>query len=714
MNRLLQLSVFITGLALSLVACRKDKFFAGKDNNIVSFQLSKGGTVLKAYIVNDSVVVTLPGRMSLGGAVASVVLSEHARISPDPASVTDWDSTQTFTVTSYDGMVRTYTYTLQRNIISKDGNITLMTQSDVDTLVSMGLNQINGNLTIGRPAGPDSIHSLAGLTSIKTITGDFTLNPTYTGKDLKGLDSLETVGSFLIGKDVSTGEVDPVMNLKTFSLPRLKLVQSDMILNGVGVSSIDLPMLTSVGRNLEVLNLDSLSTLELPKLANVLQSVTVQGSQNTNALQSINFPALTTVEGDIAISLWSALTSVDLPVLTQAGSFKIPYEFTITSITAPKLTQLAGGIDLSSAVVLTKLDLSALQKVGGDLELQSVMALQNLDGLKSLTSIGGRLDLNTNSALTSINGLKSLTSVGGDVLLQSLDALSDDNLDGLSALKTIGGDLNLSEVPFKKFTGFAVTQIANIKIYGSNLTTIETIDLSKLNITGQVTINGVTNGAAVKGPTILNADLLIQDCDIIMSGFGQVNNLSYQASNLSSTGPESISTQKVIGTLSVYVASGISKISLPDLTEVDGLFSLQIYTQLELDAPLLASTGQLLADVAYSNMDVLSLPQLATVNGSCSISTGAPGYSLGAIQIPKLSTVNGTLSISGPNTRITNLDGLSALTSVQGISIQNNTMLTDYTGLKNVIGGFGASKWGVGGNSYNPTYQDMVDGKYKP
>ena len=122
-------------------------------------------------------------------------------------------------------------------------------------------------------------------------------------------------------------------------------------------------------------------------------------------------------------------------------------------------------------------------------------------------------------------------------------------------------------------------------------------------------------------------------------------------------------------------------------------------------------------DLAGANMDMLSLPELVSVTGNCEFVTGNHDASIGAIQVPKLASIAGTLTIRGQehgyeNNRMTNLDGFSALTSVQGVTVQHNYALVDYTGLKHVIGGITGGKWQVSDNGYNPTYQDMVDGKF--
>jgi len=426
---------------------KKNDPFEGRDNDIASFQLKKGDVVLTASIKQDSIVITAPGGLSLTGVTPAVVLSEHARMAPDPATVTNWEQAQEFVVTSYDGMAKTYKYVLQRNIISKDGDIILMRQADVDSLAALQLSRINGSLTIGNAAGADSIYSLAKLSTITTITGDLIINPTFAGKDLGGLDNLETIGGFSIGTDINNYTQGPVMNLKTISFPRLTSIMSSMIVNGPGITSLQLPVLTNVDLDLQLLYLDSLKTVEFPKLQRVLQSVICQGSFLTNSLETISFPALETIGGDFYVTSYSNLISVKLAALTKVSSISIIGEPALTTIEASRLTTTAFQADFSANPVLTTLHLEALTKVGGQFHLENSASIDNLDGVRSLTEIDGDLNLTSLPLLQDISSLKTLKKVGGNLLLQYLDQLSDQDLATFAALNTVGGEVDLIAIP---------------------------------------------------------------------------------------------------------------------------------------------------------------------------------------------------------------------------------------------------------------------------
>jgi hypothetical protein len=426
---------------------KKDGPFEGRDNTIASFQLKKGDVILSAAIKQDSIVITAPGSLSLTGVTPAVVLSEHARISPDPATVTNWEQPLDFVVTSYDGIAKTYKFVLQRNIISKDGDIVLMRQADVDSLAALQLSRINGSLTIGNPAGVDSIYSLDKLSTIRSITSDLIINPTFAGKDLKGLENLETIGGFRIGTDYNSFTPGPVMNLKTISFPKLTGIMSTMIVNGVGITSLQLPVLTNVDLDMQLLYLDSLTTVEFPKLQRVLQSVIFQGTFTNNTLETISFPALGTIGGDFYVTSYSNLVSVKLAALTRVSTISITGEPALTTIEAPKLTTTDFHADFSYNPALTTLNVNALTKVGGQFHLENASSLDNLNGVRSLTEVGGDLNLSSLPQLQDLSALKTLKKVGGNLFLQSLDQLSDQNLTTFAALNTVGGEVDIVSIP---------------------------------------------------------------------------------------------------------------------------------------------------------------------------------------------------------------------------------------------------------------------------
>lgn len=693
-----------TILAVVLMSsCKKDSLFKGTDKAINTFELKQGDVVLKGSISPNNITITAPENLVLKGAIPNVILSEKARIQPDPASISNWDEAHEFVVTAHDGTETTYSYKVERNVISRDGDVVLVSQSDVDALAALKLTAINGSLTIGKANGADQITSIASLSGLKSIAYDLTINPGYVGKDLAGLQNLETVGTIQIGA---------LKDLETIAFPKLRSVALNLIVNGAGVKTLSFPELVKVDRGLQLISLLAMTEMSFPKLKTILQNLTIQGTYESSELKAVNFPELESMDGDLSILQYDKLRSVKFPKLLKANMLTITGFSELTSIEMPKLKNLLGNTDLSYNGNLSTLDLSALQTIGGGLRLQNLVALEQLEGLKSLTTVEGELFLYSLSALKNLNGLKALQTVGSNVMLSGFDVLADPNLAGLAGVKKIGGDLIISQVPFKTFSGFALTEINNLSIFGF-VSTITDIDVSKINITNTLTISNITNGVKVKGKDVYACGLTIEQSAVELEGFKEVKNLTYNVS--SGVKPiQTITVRKVTNNLNIGVY-GFTKLSMPNLEEVGKESRITVSSKMELDFPALKKSGSL--EIAATQMDVFAMPALQTIEGDCSITTGNYQGSMGDVQFPALTKISGSLKLFGyssyyTNDRITNLNGFSALTNVKRVELSYNVALVDFKGLKNAIPSLTAANWAVTGNKYNPSYEDMVNAKY--
>jgi len=690
-----------------ICSCDKDDSpFSGSDNYISSFSLTQGGVTFNAEISLNSITISAPENLSLTGATANVVLSENAGISPNPATITDWDKEQTFVVTAFNGTQNIYQYKVDRHAISKDGDIVLLNQADVEALAALQLTQINGSLTIGAAAGADSVYSLAPLAGLKTIKYGLIINATYAGESLAGLENLVKVGAFQIAQN---------KKLKTVSLLKLKAVMSDLIVSQSLVRTLEFHELTNIDKGLQIITLDSLVQMNFPKLKNIVENLTLQGSWSVNKLQFIDFPALEKIGGNINISNWKEVTKVNLPLLGSTTAISVTSRPSLEKLSAPKLKTILGSTNISSNKLLTDLDLSTLQNIGGDFRLENCNELKDLNGLKALVNVGGEMFINSLSELKNIQGLKALKSVGKRCYLSNWPLLEDETLSGLANLNNVGGELTISQIPFKKFSGFALNKVTSLGIYGNGISSIEEIDVRNIEIENTLTIQNITTNYVLKGAVICNYSLNISASNLNMEGFKEVKNFTYNMS-VKQLDHQSAGIKKVTGDLS-FNGYGFDKFSMPALEEVSGKFNLTASNGMQsVELPLLKKTGIATLDVAA--LPSFSLPALQLVDGNCSITTGRyQSDNLSNLQMPVLTTVNGTLSLSGYssyyfNSKLTNLNGLAALKNVKGIALSWNTGLVDLTGLKNALSSFSASNWKVSDNGYNPTYQDMLEGKY--
>jgi hypothetical protein len=107
------------------------------------------------------------------------------------------------------------------------------------------------------------------------------------------------------------------------------------------------------------------------------------------------------------------------------------------------LTAIGGALDVNNSHLLTDFaGLDNLTSIGGGLSLYVNLGLTSLTGLENLDSIGGQLFISGNYALTNLAGLEELIYVGGNFTINGSYALS--NLSGLNNLTSIGGSLEFN------------------------------------------------------------------------------------------------------------------------------------------------------------------------------------------------------------------------------------------------------------------------------
>jgi hypothetical protein len=156
-------------------------------------------------------------------------------------------------------------------------------------------------------------------------------------------------------------------------------------------------------------------------------------------------------------------------------------------------------------------------------------------------------------------------------------------------------------------------------------------------------------------------------------------------------------------------------LSLPELLKCPNITvqSCSSLGSLALDKLTTLSTLQLTNTTVLSDLSLKSLESMDNLTMQYDIM-------FTTFSAPKLTTIKSNLTLYGGRnasqtaaTVLTNLDGFTSLTKVGRVAITNFSSLTDFTGLKNVIPQLAASSWSVRGCKYNPTYQNMVGGKYK-
>jgi hypothetical protein len=169
--------------------------------------------------------------------------------------------------------------------------------------------------------------------------------------------------------------------------------------------------------------------------------------------------------------------------------------------------------------------------------------------------------------------------------------------------------------------------------------------------------------------------------------------------------------------------------SMPDMEEIGGNMTVNLsmtnintaQDSIKFDR-LKSVGGNLVLNITTKTAKVLHCPKLERVGGNFNLSAGYDystnyrGFEI--LNFPLLTATGGKLTVHSGNTyynntQLKNLDGFAALTSVKAIEVVRLTALTDYTGLQSAFQSLASEEnWTVSGNGYNPSYQDLLEGKW--
>ncbi|MDR1183128.1 MAG: hypothetical protein LBL13_14275 [Bacteroidales bacterium] len=669
MKKIIKFLTCMSCTALLFGACSKDEPnpFDGTDNHITSFIIKKDGVNYVAAIAEDKITITVPVNISLSGATVDYKLCENTTIQPDPATVSDWENEQVFRVKSYSGASRDYTYSVVRSEISYTGNVSLLTQADVETFAASGSTIVDGNLIIGSEAKPDAataIVNLDGLSSIKEVKYHIIINSSFVGADLNGLKNVEKCGGIYIGTAAA------------------KIALSKKI-------SVELPALTTAGD--VILNSDSVQIVSLAKLQSVSN---FQLSSRT--VESVDLSLLKEVAGNLSLTNASitannTLTNISFPQLTSiGGSLAMQYFSGLASAIFAKLTYIGGGIDVTlNSNALEELNFPELAVTNGIINIERAPGLLTLSlpKVKSITSFIYNKTSYSNYPLANLN-LSSLETIENEFYIRSIPM---ETLN-FPKLKSIGGTMTIWEVPVTTLNLAELTKAGKLYLYGIRL--LESLNLSKITELGVIELSGCLKLTAVTSPKTIG-DVTINyasnaTCPTpIFNGLETVSG-AWTTQSSGNTTLFDIANVKHIGTFKISDASQGAVLNLPAVETMNAL------------------------EINSYKLGILTAPELTTVE-NLRLNTV---WSLATLTIPKLKTVsNFTLneiggSYNANNARMSNLDAFSSITSLGSVKIEYCTKLIDFTGLSNALSGLTAANWSVTNCGYNPTFQDMLDGNY--
>lgn len=690
-------SIFLLG-ALLLVGCKDDDFVYGPDNYITSFVLEQSGASYEGTVSDNVITLAVPDYISLEGATVKVGLSKNAQIVPDPASISNWDEDIQFVVTSYDGEKKsTYKYVVERKSVNEANSVVLETQAEVDAFGERGVTSVGGNLVIGRPIGNDSIRSLASLAKLKEIGYSLIINPTYASEDLTGLDNLEKIGNTL--------QIESVAKLTSVKLPKLKNVGSLTIKNTL-IQVVQFPELEYINQSADI-NCP-LGEIKMPNLKSLKGSLSLSTASNSNAMmKQISFPMLEEL-GNLYTSYFKSMTRMDFPSLKSIGSMTITQSTLLSFINMPQLETITGTVTIPNQSVLSEVSFPAL--ISAKELIIDGKTVRVLDFPK-LTTVTGKLYVQNILTSDISSAFPSLAKVDGELQLREL------------------ANMTVFKLPTK------LKAITKLSIYNRTTTPFSQVDVKGLSIGELNLMANAFRGTKVIGDNIFHGTLTLSSDNATspyptfptLEGFAEVDSLSF-GTYISYITDLNIKGIKKINKGLTIPNNNIQRISIVDLEEVGGSFSIGGFTNTIMETPsieilTLKKVGKDFSIMPNSvSIKKLNFPALESIGGSLTVGTGYSGTWTGNREINTLSfsalkTIGNTLKIfvdtySNTNSDLTNLDGFSALQQVKAVHVEKQTGLVSYEGLKKALASFSASTWTVSGNGYNPSYDDLKNGNW--
>jgi hypothetical protein len=413
-------------------------------------------------------------------------------------------------------------------------------------------------------------------------------------------------------------------------------------------------------------------------------------SNNNDVLTTLDFPALTTVAGDLMFESNPpevALQRVSFPSLATVGGTLWVTGSLLTELSFPSLTSVGGDFNLLSNAALARLDLPALATVGGRLWIEDSSSLTSLSGMPRLTSLGGLLLWNA-AALTDIS-LPALTTAGAleatyvDSLARfdasALVTVASVNLQApaltdvsLTALTEVTDFLYLTPPVLQGLALPALRSAGQLSIYPAS--SLATVDLSALETVGDLDLSMYVGGGVCQS---VLTDLSLPNLVTVNGGFQimcatALEHLSLPALetvsgafNLSNTVGRGV---RELGTYQVVILPGqLQTLSLPSLVSAGSVYVRGESALTTLDVPALSSAGAvyvsqnaLLDGVSLPELTILEYPGTPGVGDQLNISDNAV---MSSVSVPKLAISYGSIQVAN-DASLADLT-LPALTYVQ-------------------------------------------------
>ncbi len=564
------------------------------------------------------------------------------------------------------------------NLASIGGNLELFGGFSLTDISSLqALTSVGGNLIIWSTY----LSSLNGLENLGFIGGTLDLESNHNLIDISALQGISTLGGAL---KISS---HPLVNLT--GLENLNSIGGELnIRSNVMLTDITaLSNLTAIGGKLSINYNDALDNLT--GLDNINPNTITELIITYNNI--LSYCGVTSICDYLAMGGTytidnnatgcndnSSILQVCFPSDCPQGDIVLDSQQQIDDFAAtyPGCTEIPGNLTLENATDLS--GLSQLTTITGELRLEN-NTLSNLNGLHNINSIGthvliirnnidnfsglnittttGNLSMAYNT-VASFSG-SNISEVGGDLRLSQNIC---ENFSGLESLTTVGGELFIGNHHLlTEFTG-----LENLASVGTNIILHNNTKLSTFSpLSGISSMNGTLS--LISNTTLTNLIGLenINSDGIQYLVVGTNPNLSICSVPNICTYLENGGTHNIIGN-----TTGCNT-----LTEI--LYSCS-------NTNLLCPTGDITLTLQQQIDDFANIANCNSIPGRLIIRGDTPGSITNLNGLSQLTSIEGGLVIDS-NNWLTSLNGLENLTTTgYDLIISNNKNLTSLEGLENI------------------------------
>lgn len=700
-----------------LCACSdEDTPIDADDNFITSVTLTTNDNSYDAVVGESDITVTVPYNVSLDGAKASFVYTPSAKIYPSPSEITNWNEERIFRVVSYNGEERQYTYRVVKDEIREEGDVVLRNASEIAAFSAKGTSVINGNLTIGTNDGED-IANLSGLENLKEVIGTVTILDSYKGTDLTGLDNLKSIGGFTLGSSEQYSNVP----LYLFSLNSIENVTGDINLYANSLELVELKNLSKINGSLSIATA-KLKSITAEKIDEIAGDFLVNCKNDKAAggqITEFSLPSLTKIGGKLSGEKFANLQSIDFPKLQSVGSIifdELPFE--LNKINFPEIEDINGDLVFNS--------ITNFQVIGG--VTTGNTALRTFEGFDKLNKLTGTMILTAFTETTNTPNVSNAT-IGGIALerMEKLATLDLSNTQFLTSEENSECRVKFSWMPIEKIIGSKTLNCSFV---------FENCDLATYN--GLPKFVGVESigGLYVGQPFAQNYDNFVISSDIQkITGYMQIDlcttstDTSIDMPNLTEVGdyiyisavPDGIMFNIMMPSLTTiggqfYVgAYGIKDFNLTSLKEVSlNKTSTKLANEVLFDMEKDFELGYGL-NLCFRRGTEISLSSLQKVGGN-GMRIYIPYRKTESFSCTNLQSVSYGLEIQGSSSTALSVLDFDKLTTCPKVKLSTLKNLIDFTPFATLFINGQISKqsdWSVTDCAYNPTYQDMKEGRYK-